>query len=407
MKVGLHIDGLIRPDGNPQPMTGIQNYTDSLLTALSQRETPYELSALSFGMPMEGITARADAQTYRWLRDGKIPIVTAPTLRRRCVVGTRRFPDALQWRLRRGWNTFQVSRPFHLLHLPNAIGRFTLPLRSSRLIGTIYDMTVRTQRETHLQRTISEWETFFRDAQRRFARVITVSEHAKTEIHDLLGISLDRIDVTPLAPRAATHRVTDAEQIRAVLTAHHLTNRPFILYTGTLEPRKNLLRLVEAFAAVRREKNAPDELRLVLAGGNWGTYGDEIRRVAADNGVADHVLTPGYITNHELNALMSSCLAFAYVSLSEGFGLPPLEAMACGAPVITSNVTSLPEVVGDAGILVSPMDIEGMASALYTLVADPEENRRRRRLSLDRAALFSWERTATLTLKSYEAALNA
>jgi glycosyltransferase involved in cell wall biosynthesis len=105
-----------------------------------------------------------------------------------------------------------------------------------------------------------------------------------------------------------------------------------------------------------------------------------------------------------MNALMSACDAFAYVSLYEGFGLPPLEAMVCGAPVIASNTSSLPEVVGDAGIQVDPHDVEQIAAALHRLLMDREENARRRVLSSERAKLFSWDRTAALTLRSYEAA---
>ena len=109
-------------------------------------------------------------------------------------------------------------------------------------------------------------------------------------------------------------------------------------------------------------------------------------------------------TNDELNALMSACDGFTYVSLYEGFGMPPLEAMTCGAPVISSNTSSLPEVVGDAGIMVAPKDEEAIAAAIYRLVTDRAENARLRRLSLARAAEFSWKRTAELSMRAYEAA---
>ena len=122
--------------------------------------------------------------------------------------------------------------------------------------------------------------------------------------------------------------------------------------------------------------------------------------------MGDRLVTTGYVSNEVLNVLMSSCAAFAYVSEYEGFGLPPLEAMTCGAPVVTSNTTSLPEVVGGAGLTVDPADVEAIAGALHCLLTDRAENARRRALSLARAAEFSWERTARLTLRSYEAAVS-
>jgi alpha-1,3-rhamnosyl/mannosyltransferase len=110
------------------------------------------------------------------------------------------------------------------------------------------------------------------------------------------------------------------------------------------------------------------------------------------------------VSNADLSALMTGCAAFAYLSRREGFGLPPLEAMACGAAVVTSNTTSLPEVVGDAGVMVDPDDVDGAAAALLRLLVDEDERERRRRLSLERAATFTWARTAELTLRAYEAA---
>jgi glycosyltransferase involved in cell wall biosynthesis len=112
----------------------------------------------------------------------------------------------------------------------------------------------------------------------------------------------------------------------------------------------------------------------------------------------------GYVDKETLNALMSACEVFTYVSHYEGFGLPPLEAMACGAPVIVSNTSSLPEVVGDAGIQVSPVDHDSLAHSIVHLLSDPEERDRRRQASLERSAEFSWARTASLTLEGYLAA---
>ncbi len=145
--------------------------------------------------------------------------------------------------------------------------------------------------------------------------------------------------------------------------------------------------------------------KLVLAGGSRGRHSLELRDLARELDLEERIVITGYVTNEQMNALMSACDVFAYVSLYEGFGLPPLEAMTCGAPVVASNTSSLPEVVGNASVQVSPDDVEQIAAALHQLVTDRAENARQRALSLERAKQFSWEKTAALTLQSYEAAV--
>jgi glycosyltransferase involved in cell wall biosynthesis len=147
-----------------------------------------------------------------------------------------------------------------------------------------------------------------------------------------------------------------------------------------------------------------ERLRLVLAGGAWGDHAGELAAVAEQEGVGSRLVMTGFVPDSALNALMSACKVFAYVSLYEGFGLPPLEAMACGAPVVASNVSSLHEAVGEAAVTVAPSDVAGLDAALTRLLTDPQAQAARRVASLERAAQFSWHRTAGLTLKSYEAA---
>ena len=405
MTIGVNIEGLVCPDGAPAMMTGISHYTDSLLTTLSHVETSHSIHAFSFGATLAGLQASVEKDRYLWLREGRIPVTRAEIPPVRASAGLLRYADKARRRVLRFHNLHQASQPFDLIHLPNAIGIFAPAIRPKRLVGTIYDMTVRTRPEAHLPETIKQWEAFFRMAQRRFDRVITISEHARSEIAEILRIPRDRIAVTPLAPRLSTRRVADPEIVQFILTRYGLCDVPFVLYAGTLEPRKNLRRLVGAFALACQERDFPGDVRLVLAGGKWNDYDQEIQRTAQKTGVAARLQMTGYVPDEDMNVLMSSCAAFAYVSLGEGFGLPPLEAMVCGAPVITSNVTSLPEVVGEAGLQVAPQDISEIAAALYTLLTDANENQRRRELSEAQARLFSWERTAQLTLDAYEAAL--
>jgi glycosyltransferase involved in cell wall biosynthesis len=244
----------------------------------------------------------------------------------------------------------------------------------------------------------------FTFAKERCARVLAVSEATRRDIIEHLGIEPERITVTPLAPRAGTRRVDDAGERAAALSAVGLTpDTRFVLYAGTLEPRKNLPRLLEAFALCAREGGF-EKLRLVLAGGASEEYATRLHARAAELGIAERVLFAGYVPDHIQNALMSACDLFAYVSQYEGFGLPPLEAMACGAPVVASNVASLPEVLGESALLVRPDDVGEIARAVTRVLDDETMNTQLRAMAVAQAAKFTWEQTAKLTLQAYEAA---
>jgi glycosyltransferase involved in cell wall biosynthesis len=179
---------------------------------------------------------------------------------------------------------------------------------------------------------------------------------------------------------------------------------PFVLALGNLQPRKNIQRLVEAFAIARR---APDfALSLVIAGkAQWRE--SQVHAAVAQAGLEDSVVFPGYVDEADLPALYSAAALFAYPSLYEGFGLPPLEAMACGTPVVCSHVASLPEVVGDAAVTVAPTDTEALAQALLDVLTQPGLHASLRARGLRRAAQFSWDRCAAETLAVYREAARA
>jgi glycosyltransferase involved in cell wall biosynthesis len=306
----------------------------------------------------------------------------------------------------------RAARGFDLLHIPVPIPLYQA-MDAPCCVATIYDLSTHLYPETHEPINISTWDGFFGWARQRCSRVIAISEHTKQDIITHIGIPADRVVVTPLACRQATRRIESAEECEGLLrsiggnfgTADGVALPPFVLYGGTLEPRKNLAVLLRAFATlIHQEKGLPH--RVVLAGASRGQEDVELRRLAEDLLIGDRLVITGYVTAEQMNALMSACDAFAYVSRYEGFGLPPLEAMTCGAPVIVSNASSLPEVVGNAGLLVAPEDVEGIAAALFALLTNSKENERRRRMSLARAREFNWERTARLTLAAYEEALD-
>lgn len=230
---------------------------------------------------------------------------------------------------------------------------------------------------------------------RRAARILTVSEHTRREVIGLLGVPPERVVVTPNAARAHFRPppIGAIDQLRA---RHGLPER-FLLYVGTLEPRKNLTTLLEAFAEVARRTDAT----LLIGGGKGWLYTPIFERLAA-LGLRDRVRVVGYIDEEELPLWYAAATVFVFPSIYEGFGMPPLEAMACGTPVVTSNTSSLPEVVGDAGIMVDPHDAAALAAALAQLLNDADLRADLRTRGLQRAARFTWNTTAERTLRAYE-----
>lgn len=225
---------------------------------------------------------------------------------------------------------------------------------------------------------------------------LAISEATKADLVRRLGAQPDRIRVTPLAadPRFAPQSTA---AIQAVRDKYRLPDR-YVLYVGSNKPHKNLARLVSAFT-ISATRNPKPEVSLVIAG-SWDNRYPEARQLAAQNA---RIRFLGPIDDADLPALYGGALAFAFVSEYEGFGLPPLEAMACGVPVIAGNTSSLPEVIGDAGLLVDPHDVSAIAAALTRLIDDERLRADLSQRGLARAVQFSWEHTAKLTLAAYRA----
>ncbi|RMD75570.1 MAG: glycosyltransferase family 1 protein [Chloroflexi bacterium] len=230
---------------------------------------------------------------------------------------------------------------------------------------------------------------------RRASRILAVSEHTKREVAGLLGISPERIVVTPNATRS--HFRPFAADIIDQFRARKGLPARFILYVGTLEPRKNLTTLLEAFALVSRRVPA---VPLLIGGGKGWMYQPIFARLAQLN-LQDRVKFVGYIPEEELPLWYAAATIFVFPSMYEGFGMPPLEAMACGTPVITSNTSSLPEVVGDAGLMVDPAAPAALADAMMQLLTDADLYAALRQRGLERARRFSWAETAAKTLAVY------
>ncbi len=235
-----------------------------------------------------------------------------------------------------------------------------------------------------------------RTSVRRARYILAVSEHTRREVAGLLGVPLERIIVTPNAARAH-FRPPDPARLVQFIQQQQLPAQ-FILYVGTLEPRKNLTTLLQAYRQIARDTDAP----LFIGGGKGWLYQPVFEQLEA-LGLRERVHFIGYIDEDALPLWYAAATVFVFPSLYEGFGMPPLEAMACGTPVIASNSTSIPEVVGDAGLLIPPTDASALAAALLRVLHDADLRHSMRERGLVQARRFAWHTTAERTLQVYTA----
>jgi len=234
--------------------------------------------------------------------------------------------------------------------------------------------------------------------------IITISQHAKQDMIDALNLPAERIRVIYEAAGDEYQPVTDPAILAEVRSRYGL-NEGYILYVGGLDQRKNVPQLVRAFAHLYRQMHDPN-LQLLIAGNpdkQSGPLFPDPRPVAADLGMTGQIIYR-FIEEEDKPALYSGTSAFVFPSLYEGFGLTPLEAMSCGAPVICSNRTSLPEVVGDAAISLDPDDTHALVEAMRNVLTNSDLQNELRARSLQRAAQFNWRKTATETVAAYEEA---
>ena len=288
------------------------------------------------------------------------------------------------------------KNPVDVLHV-----QFTAPpFCPCPVVVSIHDLSFEHLPQTFKRRSRTQLRLTVRHSAKRAARIISLSEHTRRDIIETYGINAERIKAIPLAAPAHFAPVQDYRELQRVRHTYGIDG-DYILSVGSIQPRKNLARLVRAYASLRGNNTVDRLPKLVLVGKCAWLY-DETLRALDETGVRETVVLTGYVPQTDLPALYSGALCFVYPSYFEGFGLPPLEAMKCGAPVIVGNRTSLPEVVGDAALAVDPFDVEAIASAMKRLINDLDF---RKDLSVKgqmRAETFDWRETARKTLAIYE-----
>lgn len=228
--------------------------------------------------------------------------------------------------------------------------------------------------------------------------IITVSEWSKKDILKFFPIDENKIYVTPLAADIK-YKLLDKEWCQNLVQKRLNIKKPYILYIGGFSPRKNVKSLIMAFSQIRASLNKEVDLVIV---GSLKDEGDSLKELCKNLKIDHYVHFTGFVEEDILPVLYNGAEVFVYPSFYEGFGLPPLEAMSCGTPVITSNISSIPEVVADAGILIDPYDTSNLITAMGTLLNDESLLKELSLKGLERASKFSWQITAQNTLNTYE-----
>lgn len=298
------------------------------------------------------------------------------------------------------------SQSFDVYHSPHH------PLPSQDILGkiprilTIHDLIPKIYPEWMTKGKICLFDAILKSIDIDKDWIICSSEHTKLDCLRLIKIQPERIFVTPLAATDHFHHISDKNNINLVLCRYGIPTQPYFLSLATLEPRKNLGFLIRGFSRLLKETPSLD-INLVLVGVNGWNSSDIFCAVQQNPKLKSRIIFTGYIPDCDLSAIYSGATAFVYPSLYEGFGLPPLEAMQCGVPVITSNTSALPEVVGNAGLMIDPLDEDAFCQALLSVACDSLLRSKLSQFSLDRAQKFSWLHCADQTIQVYRTVMDA
>ncbi len=353
----------------PAHRTGTEQYSVALLKALMRLPNPHRWRLYAPGPPPDDLLPLPAGWEWR-----AMPFPRLWTHGRLSAEMLRDAPDVL-------------FVPAHVVPL----------VHPRHTVVTIHDLGYLHFPETHLGRDRRYLDRATQWSAHAARRVIAISRATRDDLVHFLHIPTAKIAV--VSHGVSTAMLRPSEDIIAATLARHGITPPYVLALGTVQPRKNLARLVAAFSALRAA-GLPHTLVIV---GRAGWLTDPIYEAVTAQTVTEHVQFTGYVPDGDVPALYAGADVFAFVSLYEGFGMPALEAMACGAPVVAANMSSLPEVVGDAGLLVDPTDVAAIAAALTRVVSDDALRARLVTAGLARATKYTWERCARETLAVLEA----
>ena len=302
------------------------------------------------------------------------------------------------------WIVLPISQPVELIRRPVDLFHATFvapPICPAPLILTVVDIGFERFPHFYPRMVTKRLSALTRRGTKQAKLILSISEYTKQELVDCYGVDPGRIRVTHLGVSDRFHQVADQEQVQTARAKYRLQD-DYILYVGKVEPRKNLKRLIQAYSLLRRDRGVRHKLAIV---GMWSYLNDDVRPTIASLGLQDDVVIVGEAERADLPLLYNGASLFTYVSLMEGFGIPPIEAMACGIPVVVSNSTSLPEIVGDAGIYTDPLDSISIADGLYRGLKDDAFRTELVAKGLRRAKAFTWRATAEATSRAYKEAL--
>ena len=365
MRIGIDARALSEPGG------GEETYTRNVIRALAAVDLDNDYTLFLSPPPPE--TPLPGAERMR-------RVVVQP--RDRLVRLLVTFPLAL------------ARERIDVVHAQNTVP----PLSPAPAVVTVHDISYERYPQFFVAAEVRRLRLLMPLMVRRAAVVLTVSEFSRRDLMRRYGVPPDKVVVAPDAVDSSFRPLHDEARL-ATVRARYGTGERFILCVGNVQPRKNLKTLIAAYVRLRRA--GATRHKLVLVGRKTWLF-DEIFAAARASGYADDLIFTDYVPDEDLVVLYNAADVFVYPSIFEGFGIPPLEAMACGTPVVTSNTSSLPEVVGDAALTVDPLDGEALAGAIATLLGDDELRAELSARGCRRAAIFSWESTARIILGAYQ-----
>lgn len=432
IRVAYDISFLGKFFDRPGEQSGVFRVIEELLGALSQRED-VDLTALALGGedPLaDSISSRLYLESNAHNVDCKFTNSFRSRLRLERLYTNvfRAFasgevndlsphsPRAIWLRRMRGLlyrlaYTYKLDELRHSL-APNGFDVFHSPfsrLPPRELTGrlprvlTIYDLIFINQPQFMTGEIISVLQDVFKSIDFEQDWFTSISEFTKNEFCEYTGVSPDRVFVTPLAAAKHFRPINDPACVAAARQGYGIPEGNYILSLAAIQPRKNLAHLIRCFFRLLAEHPSLD-LNLVLVGKASWIFDEVFSAAEATPESRSRVVFAGYVPDEDLSAIYSGAEAFVFPSLYEGFGLPPLEAMQCGTPVITSNNTAFPEVIGDAGLMVDPTDRDALCQTILTVVSDDALRRRLSLKGLERSRGFSWANCAAKTVACYRKA---